>query len=320
MNKARIIIFIVGLLLIIGGLYLFTKPVPAAQGAKQGNLKIEVLNIGQGDAILVQTREQNILIDTGDVYHKDISKGGTDKNIVELLKKRNISTIDKMIITHPHADHLGGAVAIMRNFTVKTIYDNGELASSKVYRDFLKEQKQSSNKAPVYEHLYAGDNTVLDFGDNVKFKVLSPTEAMVDKANKSKDKEYNNNSIVGQLTDGKFTMLFTGDAEKETENELVSKYGNSFKSTVLKVCHHGSNTSTSIPFLKAVDPKIAVISAGANSQYHHPHEATLKKLQEMHVEIYATNGNGKFKDGDNDNTIEILADSNGLISVNKIKE
>ena len=125
-------------------------------------------------------------------------------NLVKLLKERNIATIDKLIITHPHADHLGGAYAVFKNFEVKEVYDNGDPTTTQTYKTYLKNIKEKKIK---YQQLSANDE--LDFGSGVKFKVFSPTKQML----KSGD-DLNNNSLVGQLKYNDFTMMFTGDAEK----------------------------------------------------------------------------------------------------------
>lgn len=291
----------------------------------KGDVAIYVLDIDQGDAILIKTSTENIVIDTGDIYQENSKKGGTNKNIVEILKSKNVKKIDKLIISHPHADHLGGIINLMDNFPIDTIYDNGEMAKSKIYRDFLKKQKLGDNKAKHYYHINNEEHNLLNFGtdksgNKITFLVLSPTKEMIQKANSTDDKDFNNNSIVGKLEYGKFSMLFTGDIEAEAEKYLVEKYKNDLKSTILKVPHHGSSTSSTIKFLDYVNPKAAIISSGKNSRYYHPHEKTIKNYEKLGIKIYATNGNNKFKNGDNDNTIAIFPNIDGNFTIEKIKE
>lgn len=235
-----------------------------------------MLDIGQGDATLIQTKEQTIMIDTGDIDERD--------NLVKLLKERNITTIDKLIITHPHADHLGGAYAVFKNFEVKEVYDNGDPTTTQTYKTYLKNIKEKKIK---YQQLSANDE--LDFGSGVKFKVFSPTKQML----KSGD-DLNNNSLVGQLKYNDFTMMFTGDAEKEAEENMVKTYGNELASLVLKSPHHGSRTSSSEAFLKQVDAKTVLISLGAGNEYGHPHKQTMERYKKLGMKVYETDKNGSI--------------------------
>lgn len=245
-------------------------------------LKIEMLDIGQGDATLIQTKSQTIMIDTGDVDKRD--------DLINLLKARNIKTIDKLIITHPHADHIGGAYALFKNFEVKAVYDNGQPTTTKTYRTYLKLIEANNIK---YQQITAGDQ--LDFGDGVIFKVLSPTKQMIEA-----EDDLNNNSIIGQLKYKDFTMLFTGDAEKEAESSMVKTYGNQLASLVLKSPHHGSRTSSSSAFLKAVQPQTVLISVGVGNEYGHPHKQVLDRYEDNNITVYRTDKNGSisiFSDG-----------------------
>lgn len=251
-------------------------------------VKIEVLDIGQGDASLIYTKDEVIMIDTGDVDERD--------RLEKLLKERNISTIDKLIITHPHADHIGGAYVVFKNVNVKEVYDNGDATTSKTYQTYLKNIKQ---KNIAYHQLKAGDT--VDFGDDVSFKVFSPTEKMI-----KNDDDLNNNSIVGQLRYKDFTMLFTGDSERDAEQNMVKSYGNELQSDVLKSPHHGSRTSSSDDYLKTVKAKDVIISLAADNEYGHPHKQTLDRYKKYNMNVYRTNQDGTITittDGSDDYTI-----------------
>lgn len=251
------------------------SPAKASAAAKGGQLTVRMLDIGQGDAFLLEKDGKFVMIDTGDIEHRD--------QIVALLHKYKVKEISKIIITHPHADHLGGMNAIFKNFKVDAIYDDGMPADTGSYKNYLKQIK--ANKIP-YHVLKAGDE--VDFFDGVKYNVLGPVKVIKDQKGNS---DFNNNSVVGRLTYGKFSMMFTGDAEKEEEKTILDK-GGTLKSDVLKVGHHGSRTSTSPAFLKAVSPKDAFISCGQGNDYGHPHKVTLDKLEKAKVHVYRTDRNG----------------------------
>lgn len=255
-------------------------------------VKIEVLDIGQGDASLIYTKDEVIMIDTGDVDERD--------RLEKLLKERNISTIDKLIITHPHADHIGGAYVVFKNVNVKEVYDNGDATTSKTYQTYLKNIKQ---KNIAYHQLKAGDT--VDFGDGVSFKVFSPTEKMI-----KNDDDLNNNSIVGQLRYKDFTMLFTGDSERDAEQNMVKSYGDELQSDVLKSPHHGSRTSSSDDYLKTVKAKDVIISLAADNEYGHPHKQTLDRYKKYNMNVYRT---------DQDGTITITTDGSDDYTISKEK-
>ena len=253
----------------------------AAAGAGK-DLTVKMLDVGQGDAILIRTAEQTILIDTGDTDEHE--------KFAAALKKEGVKTVDKLIITHPHADHLGGASVVFKECEVRAVYDNGQTTNSKLYREYLKTIKA---KGIAYQALRDGDT--LDFGSGVSFKVLSPTEEMVKEGGKNKDGKINLNlnSVVGRLTYGDFSMLFTGDAEQETEAGILQRHkAEEIKSLVLKSPHHGSKTSSSPAYLKAAAPEAALISLGAGNEYHHPHQVTLDKYAKMNMKVWRTDQSG----------------------------
>ena len=256
------------------------QSVPAAtENGKE--LTVKMLNVGQGDAILIQTPEQTVLIDTSDLDEQE--------KLRNELKKAGVKRIDKLILTHPHADHIGGVKdVVLKDYEVGEVYDNGMPSKSKIYTSYMKVLKQKNIKRHA---LMAGDE--LDLGGGVKFKVYAPEKAVVEKGSKTTDNhDPNNESVVGKLIFGEFAMMFTGDAEKVEEMPMVNTYGKELKSTILKAGHHGSKTSSSKEFLREVAPEAAVISCGAGNDYGHPHDQTMKKYKAMKLKIYETDKNG----------------------------
>lgn len=241
------------------------------------NLKVTMLNVGQGDAILIQTSEQNVLIDTSDFDERDKLK--------RELYKAGAYRLDKIILTHPHADHIGNCAFLIKNgvFKVKSVYDNGVISTSKFYQNYIAECKRL--KVP-HKSLAAGD--VLDLGEGAKFTVIYPPREMVDALNTYTLRgDSNNEGIVGRLTYGNFSMLFTGDAEAIVENDLLLQIE---PCTVLKAPHHGSSTSSTLNFVKAVNPEYVFISAGkpttirGGNTYGHPHTQALQNYLKAGVD------------------------------------
>lgn len=241
--------------------------------AKVDNLVVNVIDVGQGDAILIRTPGRVTLIDTGDTPARD--------KLVAYIKKQGVTTIDNLVITHAHADHIGGAAAVMDNFAVKHIYDSGQPATSALYRSYLSQIKKKNTPFTV---VAAGQE--IDIGGGI-MQVLNPQAQPI----AGTQSDINNNSIVLRLVYGQFTMLLAGDAEREAETAIVKK-GGDIRSQVLKSGHHGSRTSSSAAFLKAVVPEAAIISVGAGNDYHHPHPSLLKRYADNIIKVWRTDTDG----------------------------
>jgi len=271
--RATFLLLLLVLAIVMGGCSADRSAAGTALAENQ-LLTVKMLDVGQGDAMLIRTPEQTILIDTGDVDERD--------KFLACLRKEGVKTIDKLIITHPHADHIGGAAVVFKEFTVKEVYDNGQATSTNLYRTYLKTIR---DKKIAYKHLSAGDE--LDFGGGMVFKVFSPTKEMVQSGD-----DLNGNSIVGRLVYNDFSMLFTGDSTADAEKNMLKTFGSALQSTVFKSPHHGSKSSSSTAYLKAVAPEAVFISLGAGNEYGHPHTVTLNKYEKQHCKVYRTDLDG----------------------------
>ena len=238
-----------------------------------------MLNIGQGDSILIQTSEKTVLVDTSDVDERDKLRAE--------LKKADVKKIDTIILTHPHADHIGGMDVLLDEYPVGMVYDNGMPSTSKLFLGYVKKLKEKNIER---KGLVAGDR--VDLGGGAVFEVLGPSAELVKEGSvKGYKHDPNNESVVGRLVYGNFSMMLTGDAEKKAEQAILAA-GSPVQSTILKSGHHGSKTSSSADFLRAVRPEAALISCGVNNDYGHPHKETMKKYHALEIPIYVTAENG----------------------------
>jgi competence protein ComEC len=246
-------------------------------------LLVHYIDVGQGDSILIQTKKKNFLIDAGPKENED--------KLLSYLKKININRIDYVVATHPHEDHIGGMTNIIKTFDIGKFYAPKVTNTTKTFQNMLLALKNKNMNINV---LKPGMGEDIDLGENTKVEVFSP--------NSSKYDDLNNYSPIIKVTYGKNSFLFTGDAEKLEENEVLQKKYD-IKADVLKVGHHGSSSSTAKDFLSKVSPSIAVISCGKGNDYGHPHKETLKTLEDAKVKVYRTDLSG---------TIVISSDGNNI--------
>jgi len=249
------------------------EPVKSGKIAGEPPLVVKVLDIGQGDAILIRTPSQTVLVDTGDV--------NTRERLIGLLKAEKVTVIDKLILTHGHADHIGGVAAVLDQFPVRQVYDSGFPTTTALYQQYLTQVKR---KQIPFALLEAG--TMVELGSEARLQVLAPEKPYLQEG------ALNNSSIVVKLIYGDFSMLLAGDAEKESEQRMVARFKGELKSTVLKSPHHGSSSSSTAPFLQAAAPESVVISLGANNDYHHPHPSVMKRYEGMKLKIFRTDQHG----------------------------
>jgi competence protein ComEC len=232
----------------------------------ENNIITHFIDVGQGDCILIQVNHKNLLIDSGPSNSKE--------GVIRYLKNNNITKLDYIIATHPHEDHIGGMASIIKTFKVGEFIAPRVTSSSEEFKDMI--------RALINENLnitVAKPNTTLDLGPDTTCIILSP--------NKKIYKDTNNYSCAIKISYKTSTYLFTGDIETISEQEILNK-GYDLEAQVLKIAHHGSNSSSSTEFLNAVHPKIAVISSGANNTYGHPNKETIDKLKNLNCIIYRT--------------------------------
>lgn len=244
-----------------------------------GDATVYFVNVGQGDSLFIEMENTTILIDGG-----PRSAGST---LISFLSSINVNRIDFMIATHPDEDHIGGLVSVLESMIVDVVLCNGQNRTTQVFKDFYKLAVQKNLTLAERSQFYFLTTTS-------NFTILNPIQPL-------EFGDTNLNSIVIRLQVGNASFLFAGDAEIASEQSMLNA-GVSLVSDVLKVGHHGSDTSTSQAFLDAVNPSIAVISAGVNNQYGHPDNGTVQRLLDKGVTVYGTyvSGNIVFStDGSN---------------------
>ncbi len=237
-------------------------------------LRIHFIDVGQGDAVLIQNLKdnKNMLIDGGDRWNRVADK------LVSYLQDQDVKTVNTIVSTHPHADHIGGLPAVINNFDVEMIYDSGRVHTTKTYENYL---NLIDKKNIPFQTPRRGEEIELG---NLVFEVRHPADEV-------SDYSLNNASIVMRLEYHDVSFIFTGDIEYEAEMEILET-DQSLAADVLKVSHHGSRTSTDEAFLQEVNPDIAVIQVGEDNRYGHPHNEILDRLEEYEIEIYRNDIHG----------------------------
>jgi len=252
------------------------------------DLHVSFLDVGEGDAILVQKGNQQIVID-----------GGPSPQAINLELGREMpfwdKTIDLLVMTHPHHDHLAGLVEVLRRYEVGQVLYPALEYESPVYDEWLRLIQEGGIKQTL---ACAGQQ--IDMGDGIVMTVLGPPSILFTDT----ESDVDNNGVVLRLSTGNISFLLTADIMRETEWELVRKRAD-LSSTVLKVAHHGSDTSTTSEFLAVVNPEVAVISCGTENKFGHPSDEVLDRLEAVvgPDDIYCTAEHG---------TIEFITDGERL--------
>ncbi|MBQ4064892.1 MAG: MBL fold metallo-hydrolase, partial [Clostridia bacterium] len=247
-----------------------------------GGMDVHFIDVGQGDATLILTADGDAaLIDTGTSDSREY--------LVTYIQDLNVTSLDYLILTHPHADHIGGAAAILDAFAVEAVLMPDVTTNTKTFLNVLQKIDDEGCGVIVPEM-----NQVFSLGD-ARFTCLGPVE------NYGND-ELNDMSLVFRLDYGTTAFLFSGDAEKKSEKDMLDSLPmSSFSADVMKLGHHGSSTSNTDAFLNAISPSYAVASCGLNNEYGHPHTEILSALKKKSITLLRTDKNGSIvftSDGD----------------------
>ncbi len=248
-------------------------------------LKIHIIDVGQGDSILIQAPDRTILIDAGEE--------GYGPTVMGYLDALGVDRIDVMIATHPHSDHIGDMDYVIKNLKkVGVLYmsriPDGAIPTTRCYENLL---QAALDKGVTVKTAKIGVS--LKLGEDCKLTFVGPVEPFED---------YNNNSLVSRITFGDNAFLFGGDSSADAEKLLLEK-GTDISCDYMHIAHHGSRSSSSDAYLDAIAPKYATISCGKNNSYGHPNEETLNKLKKRNIKYYRT---------DLDGSIVVVSDGNRI--------
>jgi len=244
-------------------------------GRGEGEFRVVFFDVGQGDATFIQDQAgHQILIDGGE---GDLV---LDK-LGEILPFFDRS-LDLVILTHPHRDHVEGLVSVLKRYKVDLVLYTGVEYTSPYYQEF---EELLLKKKIIFA--FSHHNQRISLADGAYIDILFPWEAMDGK----EVENLNNTSIVCRLVRGPEEYLLVGDAEKEVEAELIQN-NVYLQSDVLRVGHHGSKTSSTVDFLRAVEPEVAIISVGKENRFNHPHQDVLERLENFGIEVFRTDLEG----------------------------
>ena len=250
-----------------------------------GLMRVHFIDVGQADSAFIELGNgQTMLIDAG--------RSGNANTIVSYIKDLQYETIDYVVASHPHDDHIGGMATVLDSFNIGKMYMPKQAHPIGAFTNML----DVIEKKDIDLYTAKAGTSILSSGI-LDIDVLAPFA--------DSDSNLNNVSAVVRITYGKTVMLFTGDAEKVIENQLLNS---GVDADVLKVGHHGAGSASSKSFIKAVSPDVAVISVGEGNSYGHPHADTLAILNEVGADIYRTDEQG---------TVVVTADQNKKITVDK---
>ena len=254
---------------------LFGIKAPISDAVADGEAKVHFIDVGQGDSELIVTKDKAVLIDSGEREYS-----GT---VIQYIKALGIEKLDYIICTHPHSDHIGGMYAIIEDVGADTVIMpkvSDELVPTTSAFSRLLDSIESTGAAVKY----AQAGSMLTLAEGSYIELLSPVNDYED---------LNNYSIACRFIHGANAFLFTGDIEKDAESDILDS-GADVRADVIKVPHHGSHTSSSYDFVKAVSPDYAVFEVGSPNDYGHPHKETLKTYEDIGCTMLRTDLNGSI--------------------------
>lgn len=273
------------------------EPLEADGTRIDSEFSVHFINVGQGDCTLIKTPDGNMLIDAGE--------NGYEKTVLDYLEAQGVDSLKYLVATHPHSDHIGGVAEVLDAVPTENIImprlSKNNTPTTVTYEKMLTAIKKSGAKV-----IAAKPGNEYSFG-GAEFTVLAPFE---------QDENLNNMSVVLKLSYSGYSFIFSGDAEKEVENQIL-KAGYDISADVYKGAHHGSSTSNSKKFVRAINPTYAVLSYEEGNSYGHPHRETVELFNEEGIVYYSTADYGTIIFTVDNNVLDILAVNNNTAEVIK---
>ncbi len=269
------------------------RAVMGVVAAPEKALQITVIDVGKADATLLQYQGHAMLIDTG--------LAETQDRLLQVLREKNIASLDAVLLSHPHPDHMGGLQALFDTIPIQQVYDNGQKNKQAYYKNYIAQVEARHIPRRIVK---LGDQILL--GTDIRIDVLAPSKIFTkdNLPNASSTGITNNNSIICRVAYGDFSMLFTGDAQKSAERQALKKKI-PLSANVLKVGHHGSKTSSLPEFVQAVHPDCATISCSRYRPAPESKQYALDTLKAQHVTVYQTYADGSITIRSDGKTYEI---------------
>lgn len=266
---------------------------PALPGQSSGLVELHVLDVGQGDAILLRTdRGRWILFDAGPAWQT----GDAGRNVINPYLQHRGGALEAFVLSHPHTDHVGGAASVFNALHPHDYWDAAFAGGSGAYIASL---KTAESEGITWHRVHPGNDLIFD---GVRIQFLAPDSAWTVSLH-----DPNLASTIALVTYGEVRFLLVGDAEKPEEDWLLAHVHDALRADILKVGHHGSATSTSDAFLAAVHPRAAIISVGTHNMYHHPSPDIVRALELSGAEVLRTDESGTIVATTNGHTIELQA-------------
>ncbi|MHB0868978.1 MAG: ComEC/Rec2 family competence protein [Chloroflexota bacterium] len=271
-----------------------TQPTPPQPGSE---MLLAVLDVGQADSILVRSPSGRTMLVDGAHDRTDV-----EKVVLPYLKSRGIDSLDYLVLTHPDQDHVGGMPTLLESIKVDAFVDSAQPGQTN--QTYLRTLQLVQSKGIKAIKARRGQ-TNIDLGPEIGVQILGPEDPLL--TGESGD---NNNSVVLRLTYGSVSALLTGDLEEGGEERILD-HGESIRSQILKVAHHGSQGASSARFLEAVDPEVAIISVGAENRYGHPHRQLLQRLERRQLRVYRTDLQGTIQVTTDGRSYSVTAEKQG---------
>ncbi|MBQ3100449.1 MAG: MBL fold metallo-hydrolase [Clostridia bacterium] len=272
-KKLDVLVIVIMLCAVAFGIYNYIREqqsMLAASSMEDGECEIHMIDVGQGDAVLIRTSEGNVLIDSG--------SADAEYELLDYLNSQGVVEIEYAVFTHPHEDHIGNGDVVLENYKVKNVIMPDVQADTRCFEDLLLGIDDEGSELIT---AHPGDTYTVG---GLTLNIFAPIECDPD--------NLNNCSIVMRVDYGETSMLFSGDAEKAAELEVYERYGNELDCDIYKVAHHGSSTSNCDEFFSAASPDLALISCGIGNSYGHPHREIVDMLNEKGITVRRTDVDG----------------------------